>query len=67
MQTEVHGRPENWLELASRAQPFGRLIEAGEVARATAFLCSEESGLMTGAVIDFGQTVIGTSDGNPGV
>ncbi|HEX6113354.1 MAG TPA: SDR family oxidoreductase, partial [Geminicoccaceae bacterium] len=67
VQTQVHGRPENWLEMASRNQPFGRLIEPDEVARALAFLCSDESGLMTGAVIDFDQTIIGTMDENPGV
>jgi NAD(P)-dependent dehydrogenase (short-subunit alcohol dehydrogenase family) len=67
VQTEVHGRPENWLEMVSRNQPRGRLIEPDEVARAIAFLCSAESGLMSGAVIDFDQTVIGTNDENPGV
>jgi NAD(P)-dependent dehydrogenase (short-subunit alcohol dehydrogenase family) len=67
VQTRVHGRPENWLEAVSKTQPFGRLIEPEEVARALAFLCSDESGLMTGAVIDFDQTVIGTNDDNPGV
>jgi NAD(P)-dependent dehydrogenase (short-subunit alcohol dehydrogenase family) len=67
VQTKVHGRPENWLELVSRNQPRGRLIEPEEVARAIAFLCSDESGLMSGAVIDFDQTVIGTNDENPGV
>jgi NAD(P)-dependent dehydrogenase (short-subunit alcohol dehydrogenase family) len=67
VQTEVHGRPDNWLEIVSRNQPFGRLIEPEEVARAIAFMCSDESGLMSGAVIDFDQTVIGTMDENPGV
>jgi NAD(P)-dependent dehydrogenase (short-subunit alcohol dehydrogenase family) len=67
VQTETHGRPENWLESASRGQPFGRLIEIDDVARAICFLCSGESGLMTGAVIDYDQTVIGTMDENPGV
>ena len=67
VQTKVHGRPENWLEIVSRNQPRGRLIEAEEVARVIAFLCSAESGLMSGAVIDFDQTVIGTNDENPGV
>ena len=67
VQTEVHDRPANWLEVVSRAQPFGRLIEPEEVAQALAFLCSAESGLMTGAVIDFDQTIIGTMDDNPGV
>jgi NAD(P)-dependent dehydrogenase (short-subunit alcohol dehydrogenase family) len=67
VQTKVHGRPENWLEVVSRNQPRGRLIEPDEVARAIAFLCSAESGLMSGAVIDFDQTIIGTNDENPGV
>lgn len=67
VQTEVHHRPENWLELASKEQPFGRLIEIDDVARAVAFLASAESGLMTGAVIDFDQTVIGTMEENPGM
>jgi len=67
VQTQVHGRPQNWLEIVSKNQPFGRLIEPDEVARALAFLCSDESGLMTGAVIDFDQTIIGTMDENPGV
>jgi NAD(P)-dependent dehydrogenase (short-subunit alcohol dehydrogenase family) len=67
VQTQVHDRPENWLEEVGRNQPFGRLIEADEVARALAFLTSDESGLMTGAIIDFDQNIIGTMDDNPGV
>jgi NAD(P)-dependent dehydrogenase (short-subunit alcohol dehydrogenase family) len=67
VQTEVHGRPENWLEIVSRNQPFGRLIEPEEVARVIAFMCSAEAGLMSGAVIDFDQTIIGTMDENPGI
>jgi NAD(P)-dependent dehydrogenase (short-subunit alcohol dehydrogenase family) len=67
VQTQVHDRPEDWLAAASAAQPFGRLLEPAEVARAIAFLTSDESGLMTGAVIDFDQQIIGTMDDNPGV
>jgi NAD(P)-dependent dehydrogenase (short-subunit alcohol dehydrogenase family) len=67
VQTQVHGRPENWLEIAGKGQPLGRLVEPEEVASALAFLCSEESEPMTGAVIDFDQTIIGTMDENPGV
>ena len=67
VQTEVHSRPENWLEIASEAQPFGRLIEIDDVARAVAWMASAESGLLTGAVIDYDQTVIGTMDENPGM
>jgi NAD(P)-dependent dehydrogenase (short-subunit alcohol dehydrogenase family) len=67
VQTEVHSRPENWLEIASEAQPFGRLIEIDDVARAVAFMASAESGLLTGAIIDFDQTIMGTLDENPGM
>jgi NAD(P)-dependent dehydrogenase (short-subunit alcohol dehydrogenase family) len=67
VQTGMDGQPEDWLERASRNQPFGRLIEPEEVARAIAFLCSDESGLMTGAVVDFDQSVIGAWDENPSV
>lgn len=67
VQTEVHSRPANWLEIASEAQPFGRLIEVDDVARAVAFMASAESGLLTGAMIDFDQTIVGTMDENPGM
>jgi NAD(P)-dependent dehydrogenase (short-subunit alcohol dehydrogenase family) len=67
VQTEIHGRPDNWLEEASAEMPFGRLIEPDEVARTLAFLTSDESGLLTGAVIDYDQQIIGTMDDQPGV
>ena len=67
VQIEVHDRPENWLEIASAAQPFGRLIEVDDVSRAVAFLASAESGLLTGANIDFDQTITGTWEENPGM
>jgi NAD(P)-dependent dehydrogenase (short-subunit alcohol dehydrogenase family) len=67
VQTQVHGRSENWLQEANQELPFGRLIQPDEVARALAFLTSEESGLMTGAVIDFDQQIIGTMEDQPGI
>lgn len=57
-----HGAEEGWLEAAAKTRPFGRLIDPHEVARACAFLASDESGLMTGANIDFDQTIVGVSD-----
>lgn len=57
-----HGAQEGWLEQAAASQPFGRLIDPREVARAVAYLASEESGLMTGANIDFDQTILGAHD-----
>ena len=52
-----HGAQDGWLEKAAKDQPFGRLLEPREVARAVAFLSSSESGLMTGSMIDFDQSV----------
>jgi NAD(P)-dependent dehydrogenase (short-subunit alcohol dehydrogenase family) len=60
-----HGAEDGWLEKAAAAQPFRRLIEPGEVARACAFLVSAESGLMTGAVIDFDQSIVGCYESAP--
>jgi hypothetical protein len=60
-----HGAEDGWLAEAERKQPFGRLIKPSEVARAIAFLASAESGLMTGAIVDFDQSVRGAYDAPP--
>lgn len=57
-----HGATDGWLEAAAQSRPFGRLVDPDEVARACVYLASDESGLMTGANIDFDQTVVGVSD-----
>ena len=57
-----HDAKEGWLEAAVKTRPFGRLLDPKEVARACAYLCSDESGLMTGSNIDFDQNVVGTGD-----
>jgi NAD(P)-dependent dehydrogenase (short-subunit alcohol dehydrogenase family) len=57
-----HGAGENWLAEAEKTRPFGRLMKPDEVARAVAYLASDESGLMTGSVIDFDQVVIGPNE-----
>jgi len=59
IQREVHGSDDDWLAVAEAAQPFGRLLKPREVAKVIAFLASDESGMMTGAVIDFDQSVQG--------
>jgi NAD(P)-dependent dehydrogenase (short-subunit alcohol dehydrogenase family) len=59
IQREYHGADEKWLERASAERPFGRLLTPEEVARTVAFLLSNDSGMMTGSVIDFDQSVIG--------
>ncbi|CAP54295.1 SDR family oxidoreductase [Gluconacetobacter diazotrophicus] len=65
IQREFHGASEGWLKDAAQTQPFGRLISPEEVARACAYLSSAESGLMTGSVICFDQSVWGAYDDSP--
>jgi NAD(P)-dependent dehydrogenase (short-subunit alcohol dehydrogenase family) len=57
-----HGAMDGWLKDAEAKRPVGRLLKPEEVARAVAFLASDESGLMTGSIIDFDQQVIGAGD-----
>jgi NAD(P)-dependent dehydrogenase (short-subunit alcohol dehydrogenase family) len=59
IQRKHHTDDPNWLEQAEAGQPFNRLIKTDEAARAIAYLASDESGLMTGTVLEFDQTVIG--------
>lgn len=65
IQKEYHGASDNWLEEVSATLPYGRLVDPEEVARAVNFLASDDSGLMTGAVIHFDQSVWGGSTGSP--
>jgi NAD(P)-dependent dehydrogenase (short-subunit alcohol dehydrogenase family) len=60
-----HGAEDGWLQAAEKGRPFGRLLKPDEVARAVAFLASAESGLMTGSIVDFDQTVHGCWDSPP--
>jgi len=43
-------------------QPFGWLIKSPEVARAIAFYLSDDSGMMTGNIIDYDQSVQGAGN-----
>ena len=65
IQRTYHGASDDWLVEANAAQPFGRLIDPAEAARAVAFLASAESGLMTGSMVNFDQSVWGGFDAPP--
>lgn len=65
IQREHHGADPDWLSQAAARQPFGRLVDPAEVARACAYLSSAESGLMTGATINFDQSVWGAYEDSP--
>lgn len=65
IQMRYHTDDPDWLTKAEKQQPFGRLLKTEEVARAVAFLASDESGMMTGSIVDFDQQVLGASDSPP--
>lgn len=60
VQVETMGLPEDWLAKAEAEQPFGQLIKPQEVAKLVVFLISSDAGIMTGALIDYDQMVMGT-------
>lgn len=62
IQKRAHGAKDGWLAGAEAALPTGRLLKPAEVARAIAFLASDESGMMAGALVDFDQSVQGAGD-----
>ena len=62
IQKTAHDAPADWLDKAGAGLPLGRLLDPLEVARATAFLLSVESMPMSGALVDFDQSVQGAGD-----
>ena len=59
IQKKFHNADDDWLKKAETKVPFKRLNKPLDVAKILAFLCSEESGIMTGSIVDFDQTVAG--------
>lgn len=53
------GNPADWLEKAEPRQPFGRLIRPSDLAGLATYLLSDAAEMMTGALIDFDQNVMG--------
>jgi NAD(P)-dependent dehydrogenase (short-subunit alcohol dehydrogenase family) len=62
---KFHGAKDGWRQEAAAQQPFGRLIDPAEAARAVVYLASAESGMLTGANIDFDQSVLGAWESAP--
>src|SRR6476659_10128202 len=58
-QQKFHGGGEDWLAKAEAAQPMGQLVKPHQVAGLAAYLLSPESGVITGALIDYDQRVSG--------
>lgn len=58
-QRRFHGAQDGWLEEAGRDLPAGRLGDPAEIADMIVYLLSDGSGVVTGSVIDWDQTVMG--------
>ena len=52
-------RATSWLDEPSRTRPFGRLLLPADVANAAAYFASDDSALVTGAVMDLEQYPVG--------
>ena len=54
------GRPHDWQGAADAGRPFGRLLRPEDIAPMATYLLSGAAAMVTGSVIDFDQTVLGT-------
>lgn len=62
VQKKWHNAPDNWLEIAERNAPMGQLVKPAQLAVLASYMLSPGSGVMTGALVDYDQNVIGVGD-----
>jgi NAD(P)-dependent dehydrogenase (short-subunit alcohol dehydrogenase family) len=59
IQQKFPGAGDDWLGKAESKQRMGQLVKPDQVAGLVSYLLSLESGVMTGALIDYDQNVAG--------
>jgi NAD(P)-dependent dehydrogenase (short-subunit alcohol dehydrogenase family) len=59
IQKRAHDAPDDWLAKAEAARPMGQLAKPDELAGLVSYMLSPESGVMTGALVDYDQWVPG--------
>jgi NAD(P)-dependent dehydrogenase (short-subunit alcohol dehydrogenase family) len=62
IQRRFHNAEEGWQARAAQTLPMGKLGQVDEIADFVVFLLSPRSGVVTGSIIDWDQTVPGASD-----
>ena len=62
IQRRFHDAGDDWREQAAKRLPAGRLATPEDAAGIVVLLLSDASGVVTGSVMDWDQTVVGTSD-----
>lgn len=60
-QRKYHGAGDGWLAQAESRLPMGMLVKPDHVAALASYMLSPDSGVMTGALVDFDQNVTGAS------
>ena len=55
----LEGKGKGWLDEAVKTRPWGRLLTPQDVAYAAAYFASDQSALVTGAVMDLEQYPVG--------
>jgi NAD(P)-dependent dehydrogenase (short-subunit alcohol dehydrogenase family) len=58
-QQKFHGAAEDWLLKAEAAQRMGQLVKPDQLAGLVTYMLSPESGVMTGALVDYDQNIAG--------
>lgn len=61
VQKKWHDAPDDWLERAEAAQPMGQLVKPAQLARLIGYMISPQSGVMTGSLVDYDQSIAGAS------
>ena len=59
IQKKAHDAPDDWLTRAEASRPMGQLAKPDELAGLISYMLSPESGVMTGALVDYDQWVPG--------
>lgn len=55
----------HFIDRTAATKPFGRILDPKEVAKAVLWMASEDSGMMTGTIVNFDQSIWGAYDDAP--
>ena len=61
VQKKWHGASDDWLAKAEAGQPMGQLVKPAQLARLISYMASPQSGVMTGSLVDYDQSIAGAS------
>jgi NAD(P)-dependent dehydrogenase (short-subunit alcohol dehydrogenase family) len=59
IQQKFHGADDDWLAKVEATQRMGQLVKPDQLAGLVGYMLSSESGVMTGALVDYDQNVAG--------